>query len=100
MTKKLDEKDRREKILRAALSIAEKKGYSRITRDEIAAKADCATGLVSYHFATMPQLKRAVMRFAVAEGNAVVVGQGLGAGDTYAKKAPADLKQKALALLS
>lgn len=100
MTKKLDEKDRREKILKAALSIAEKVGYANITRDAVATRAACATGLVSYHFATMPQLKRAVMRFAVAEGNAVVVGQGLGAGDAYAKKAPPDLKQKALALLS
>lgn len=101
MTKqRLRPDDRRDQILTAAVKLAEEHGYSKITRDQIAAAAGCAPGLVSHYFATMPQLRRAIMRAAVKAVNLAVIAQGLGVGDPHAKKAPTDVKTKALKLLA
>lgn len=88
--------DRKEQILAAALTLAETQGYSHVTRDGIAAEAQCAPGLVNAYFGTMINLRRDIMRAAVRERRLVVVAQGLAARDPHARKAPDDLKQAAL----
>ena len=100
MKQRLRPEVRRDQILAAALVLVQAEGFSHITRDGIAAKAECSTGLVSRYFKTMPQLKRAVMRAAIKAKNAAVVAQGLGVRDPHAMKAPEDLKKQALALLA
>lgn len=95
-TQRLDPKDRKRRILSAALSLAARNGYNRITRDAIAQAADCAPGLVSNYFGTMTALRRDIMRAAIREQELAVVAQGIVAKDPHALKASPELKQQAL----
>lgn len=96
---RLKPNDRRDQILDAAIHVAEREGYARMTRDQIADHAGVATGLVSHYFGTMPQLRRTVMRHAVIRENLIVIGQGIAAGDLHALKAPYEVKQDAMRAL-
>lgn len=91
---------RREQILKAAVELSKTEGYSKITRDKIAKSARVSVGLVTRYFSTMPQLRRCVMRYAVQNGVAEIVAQGLANGDAHAKKASPELKEEALSLLA
>lgn len=93
--KRLDPADREAEILAKALSLAASKGYAKVTREQIAAAAGCSTGLVSRYFGTMTNLRRTLMRKAIERGLARVVAQGLADGNPLARKAPAELKEKA-----
>jgi len=72
----------------AALAVAERDGYMRMTRDAIAAEADCSPGLVSAYLGTMPAMRRAIMRAAVTRKVLPVVAQGLAMRDKHAMDAP------------
>ena len=91
---------RKEQILSAALKLAESIGYTHVSRDKVAALIECAPGTITHSFGTMPQFRRALMRYAIAKGSLVVLAQGLAAKDTHAQKAPIDLRKKALASLA
>lgn len=97
---RLDPNDRRNEILKSAMTQAKVVGYQNITRDSVADGASCSTGLVTRYFNTMGQLKRAVMRAAVHDGDAIIVAQGLAANDPQAKKASDALRQKAAKIIS
>lgn len=90
---------RRAQILEFAVQAAREHGYQRITRDDVARRAGVSTGLVTRYFNTMPQLKRAVMRYAVRHEILEIVAQGLAAADPHARKASQELKQRAIATL-
>jgi len=90
---------RASQILAAALTVAAKKGYQHMTRDEIAAAAGASPAAINQRFSTMTELKRAVMRAAVSQRVVAVVAQGLADGNPYARKAPDDLKKLAAASL-
>lgn len=87
---------RKELLLNAALALSETVGYQNITRESIANLANVSPGLISQYFGTMVQLKRSVMRAAIAREIITVVAQGLGVRDPQALKAPEALKQKAI----
>lgn len=88
--------DRKQQILDAAVKLAETKGYSHVTRDNIAACAECAPALISNYFGTMISLRRDIMRAAIRMRSLPVIAQGLAARDPHAQKAPDELKQAAL----
>lgn len=89
--------DRKQQILDAALLVAQSPGgWARLTRGAVANEAECAQGLISNYFGTMIAFRRAIMRAAISAENLSVIAQGLAAGDACAKKAPDELKQKAL----
>jgi len=90
---------RKESILSAAVLLAAKHGYLRVTRDQIAEAAGVSGGLVTRYFGTIAQLRRDIMRKAVSSGQLTVLAQGLAADDPHAKKAPAEMIQKALTSL-
>ena len=90
---------RKEDILAAALPLAEKYGYTNISKERIGKAAGVSGPVVNYHFGTMVQFRRDLMRYAIKEGNLAVIAQGLSAGDAHAKKAPPELKKKALEAL-
>lgn len=92
--------DRKKQILDAALDLAERRGYSTITRDSIATAAGCAPGLVSAYFGTMINFRRDIMRAAIREERLPIIAQGLAAKDPHARKAPDPLKQAALETLA
>lgn len=93
--KRLKPEHRREEILTAALELSRSEGYHRVTREQIAKRADVAEGLVSHYFGTMVQMRRAIMRAAIAARDLVVLAQGLGLGDPNAKKAPEEMRRSA-----
>jgi AcrR family transcriptional regulator len=101
MKKRMHPKVRTGLILSAAVKLAEKApgGYRALSRDQIAESAGVSPGLVSFYLGTMDAVRRSIMRAAIAEKNLKVIAQGLGAGDTYAKKAPPELKAAAAAAL-
>lgn len=88
--------DRREAIMTAALTVATKVGYMTMTRDQIAAEADCSPGLVSAYLGTMPAMRRAVMRAAVARRVLAVVAQGLAMRDKHAMAASEGVRAAAV----
>lgn len=93
---RLDTQLRKTQMLEAALSLAAVHGFNRVTREQIARVADCSTGLVSLHCGTMPDLRRDIVRAAVRLENLVVLGQAIAAGDAHARRAPEELKRRAL----
>jgi len=95
-----DPKLRREHILNTAVGMARDVGYHKITRDSIAEGAGVSMGLVTRYFGTMKQLRRAIVRAAITQEIPEIIAQGLANGDNQAKKAPDDLKAKAVDLIS
>lgn len=100
MSTRLKPSLRKSQILDHALACARKHGYSNVTRKMIADEADISEALVSVYWGTMTQIRRSIMRQAVAVGDAAIVAQGLALRDSYALKAPDTLKAKAAASLS
>ena len=88
--------DRREQILDAALDLAGRIGYTKVSRDKIAEKIGLTGQAVQYHIGTMAKLRRDLMRHAIRKEDLAVLGQGLAARDTHAAKAPEALRRAAL----
>jgi AcrR family transcriptional regulator len=93
---KLEARERLAQILAAAVKMAAREGYQRITRETIAKAAGVSEALVTHYLGTMPELRRAVMREAVRTECLAVIAQGLTSRDKHAAKAPPELQQKAL----
>ncbi len=96
---RLDPKLRKDQLLVAALEAARKSGYNHITRREIAIIAGTSEALISRHWGTMNQVRRAVMRRAIIDKDVTVLAQGLSARDPVAMKASPELRAKAAASL-
>ena len=92
--------DRRAEILTCALKLAVKHGYKNVSREALATSCAIAPSLISHHFGTMIEFRRTLMRYAITEGNAPVVLQGLADGNPYARKAPEALRSLALGSVS
>jgi AcrR family transcriptional regulator len=92
--------ERKERILTAAISLAKEVGYHNLTRDEVAERAGVSFGLVTHYFGTMRGLRLSVMAEAIAQEIPEIVANGLATGDSLAKSAPPQLKEKAAALIS
>ena len=90
---------RKDEILRAGVTLAVTKGYSNLTRDDIATFIGIVPGTIQYHFGTVKKLRSEIMRHAVKTGNAAVVAQGLANMDPQAKKADEELQKAARAAL-
>lgn len=91
------EKDR---ILGAAMQLANLHGFTGVTRDGVAAKADCACGSVTYYFGNVKKLKTAMVTRAIEAGNLKVLGQALAARHPLALAAPEALRIRALRSLA
>lgn len=85
--------------MQSALHLACGSGVHGLTREAIAEHAECSPALVSYYLGTMSQMRRSVVRAAVAREVLPVVAQALAMGDKVAQRAPAALKARALAAL-
>lgn len=96
---RLQPKDRKELLLAAALEVAVTHGYLFMTRDDIAAKAECSPTLVPRYLGTMIALRKVVMRKAIKDGNLAIIVQGLASKDPLCAKLPDDVKKAAAATL-
>jgi len=93
---KLEARIRVAQILDAALDLAPRVGYNRLTRDVIATRAGISPALVTHHMGTMAELRRCIMREAVHREHLPVIAQGLACQDRHAMKAPDALRRRAL----
>jgi len=93
---KLEARARIAQILAAALELAPSRGYASLTREDIAARAQVPPSLITYHFGTMPDLRRQIMREALRVECLPVIAQGLACRDRRALKAPEELRHRAL----
>jgi AcrR family transcriptional regulator len=92
---KLEARARAAQILAAAVEAAKVHGYTRLTREQVAARIGIAPSLVPHYMGTMAQLRRRIMREAVRVECLPVIAQGLAARDPHAMAAPAELRQRA-----
>ncbi len=97
---KLEARQRVAQILAAALELAPRVGYQRLTRDAVADRLSIPSSLIPYHMGTMAEFRRKVMREAVRVECLAVIAQGIAACDRYALKAPAELRARALQSLA
>ncbi len=98
MTKKRFKPEiRKESIIAAALDLAEDTHYREVTRDQIGRRIGVTGTAVMYHFGTMQQLRREVMRAAVKQERLQVIAQGLTCNDVHADRASEALQLRAVA---
>ena len=91
---------RTEHILEVALDISERDGFGKLSRTSIAEECGISESLIAYHFGTMSDFKRTVMRHAIKHERLRIIAEGLAIRDIHAAKAPDELKARALASLS
>lgn len=98
MTKRFKPDIRKDEIVAVALRLAAKTHYKQVQRKQVADALGVTPPAITYHFGTMGQLQKAIMRRAVDSSCLKVIAQGLVANDKQAQKAPADVRQKAVGL--
>lgn len=90
-----------ERIITAALKVAEKYGYERMTRQQVASQAECAPALVSYYCGDMDQLRDSVVAAAMAQRCYPVIIQAMSAKHDYVLALPeSDRRQAAKLMMS
>ena len=93
MRRRIDPDKRKQEILEAAIGQAHKVGYMQMTRDQIAERCAVSRGLITPHYyATMDELRDAVITAAVDRAIVAIVLQGLAARDPIALDAPESLR--------
>jgi hypothetical protein len=80
--------------------VAERVGYTRITRDAVAQHLGISSSLIPHHMGTMEEFRRKVMREAVRVECLPVIAQGIATRDRHALKAPPELRARALQSLA
>lgn len=97
---RLPVKVRKNEILAAALAEAVSVGLNKMSRSGVATRAGVANSLISYHFNTLGQLRRAVIRAAIQRKELKIIAQALIDGDSNAQNCDPALKAEALASLA
>lgn len=88
------------RILAAAIKLSEDMGYTNVLKRHISAKLKIGMGTVNSNWATMKDLRKAVVLQAIADGNNVIIAQALVAGDLTARRLEAKRRAEALATLA
>lgn len=92
---------RRASIMAAAMVEAATAGYSKMTREGVAARAGVAVGSINHEFGTMDALRDAVMAAAIeAPDHYAIVAQGMADGHPLARAAPEEVRQAAIRALA
>lgn len=98
--RRTDKDIRIEHILGVSLDVAERDGFAKLSRTTIAEECGVSESLITYHFGTMPDFKRTVMRHAIKNERLAIIAEGLAIRDPHARKASDELRARALASLS
>ena len=85
-----------DKLLEVAITLSEKHGYDKITRDQISAAGGVSTGTVTNTLGTMKQMRRKIIRHATRTGNNVIIAQAIVNREPYASKLSPEARQAAL----
>lgn len=100
---KLEARARAAQILTVALQLAERFGYTKVTREQVAARIGVAPSLIPHYMGSVAEMRRKIMREAIRVENLPVIAQGLALRDSTACRALADrsdLRQRAAAHLA
>lgn len=65
----------KQKILDAAVKLAETFGYRGVVKRQVAETLECAMGTINYHWGTMSALRSAIVHEAIRTGNRQIVLQ-------------------------
>ena len=95
-TKRMTAKDRKTQILTAAIEIAQKKGFDRISKSTISKALGISPNDAKHHFGSMANLKSAVMKAAVELKITSVIVYGIAIKHPDALAASDELKAEAL----
>lgn len=87
-------------ILDAAVKLAKRVGFRKLTRDGVADAAKVSPGLVSTRFGGVEKLRDEVMRVAVRDEILPIVADGVANGNRIARRAPVALRERALQSLA
>jgi AcrR family transcriptional regulator len=90
----------REKITKAALSLAVKQGYRLVRRDDVAEKAGVSIGLVTHYFGGMEGLRDAIVKQALASNNLQVMAEALVAQHPAMAELTADQHNEVLSFIA
>lgn len=90
-------KNRDERILNAAIELAEADSFQWITREAVAERAGVSPATVSNAFGTVADLKRAVLSAAIERRLLPIIAEGWGARHPIIMDAPKELLREALA---
>jgi AcrR family transcriptional regulator len=74
---RMTKEERTAKILKAAMDLSERKGYTNITMRMVADRAKCSRGLVEYYMGSSEQMARAIVIEAVKQRNMAIIAQAL-----------------------
>ena len=96
---KMTPKQRKRKVLEAAVEISREYGFHSVTRGAVAVRAGVGDGSVSLYFNTITQLRRAVARHATRHNDPIILSQLLVA-PAFKKKLSQAHKSTALEYLS
>lgn len=91
---------RTDHILGVAMDVSERDGFTKLSRATVAEDCGISESLIAYHFGTMLEFRRTIMRHAIKHERLRIIAEGLAVRDIHAVKAPDELKARALASLS
>ncbi len=91
---------RRDEILSAAFALAASKHYQQLTCGEVAEQAGVSRTAVLYHFGSVPRLRAAIVRAAVAREHLPIIAQAVTAFDPVVRCASKGLRDRAVAAAS
>lgn len=86
----------KEHILDTAYKMAQRDGFTTITRDGVAAEAGVAMGTVNTYFGVMDALRDEVVRRAIDDKDLAILAQALMRGNAIAQTAAKKLQLAAL----
>jgi AcrR family transcriptional regulator len=73
-------------ILGAAVTLARKVGYRKLTREDVAREAETAAGSVNYYFGSTEGLRTAVVEYAIEHEIVTIVAEAIVAKHTATDK--------------
>lgn len=82
-------------MLIAAVGLAQQNGLHSVTREQIAKASNMAESTVSYHFGEMPQVRRAIVKYAVEREILSIIKNALVSRETYNVAISAELRARA-----
>lgn len=95
---KLATPERRQRLLEAALAVAERLGFQGVASPDVAASAACSDGFVR-QMLPAGSLPDEILREAIRVGNLLVLAQGLAVRHPIALAAPPDMRVRAAEVL-
>ena len=98
MSIRRDAIERKSEMLSCAVVLAKEIGYTRVSKDNLAASVKCSPSLIMHYFSTIKQLHRAIMGEAIRRNDLNLIAQGLINQDPRIQHLPEDLKREALDL--